>query len=193
MKLLFDFLPIAIFFAVYKYTGDIIVATAVLIPATILQMGYTWIRTHKIEKMQLVTLGLVVVLGGATVIFQDKAFIQWKPTVVNWLFGAAFLISQYVGAKPLVQRMMEANIELPDPIWHRLSWAWVGFFVLMGALNLYVAFTMSEEAWVNFKLFGMLGLTLVFILLQGIFLTKHIQEPSEETSEEAIKEKSANE
>ncbi|MCW8883842.1 MAG: septation protein A [Motiliproteus sp.] len=182
MKLLFDFLPIAIFFGVYKYTGDIIMATAVLIPATILQMAYTWFRTHKIEKMHLVTLGLVIVLGGATIAFQDKTFIQWKPTVVNWLFGVAFLISQYVGQKPLVQRMMEANIELPDPIWHRLSWAWVGFFIVMGILNLAVAYTMSEEAWVNFKLFGMLGLTLIFVVLQGVYLTKHIKEPAEENS-----------
>ena len=182
MKLLFDFLPIAIFFAVYKYTGEIIIATAVLIPATIIQVGYTWIRTHKIEKMQLVTLGLVIVLGGATVLFQDKTFIQWKPTVVNWLFGIAFLGSQYIGAKPLVQRMMEGNIELPDPIWNRLSWAWVVFFMLMGVLNIAVAYTMSEEAWVNFKLFGMLGLTLVFIVLQGIYLTKHLKEPSGENS-----------
>ncbi len=181
MKLLFDFLPIAIFFAVYKYTDDIIIATAVLIPATIVQISFTWVRTHKIEKMQLVTLGLVIVLGGATVLFQDKAFIQWKPTVVNWLFGVAFLGSQYIGAKPLVQRMMEGNIELPDPIWLRLSWAWVAFFVLMGTLNLIVAYTMSEEAWVNFKLFGMLGLTLVFIILQGLYLTKHLKDVGDES------------
>ncbi|OMH31850.1 septation protein A [Motiliproteus sp. MSK22-1] len=182
MKLLFDFLPIAIFFAVYQYTEDIIIATAVLIPATIIQIGYTWIRTHKVEKMQLVTLGLVIVLGGATLLFQDKTFIQWKPTVVNWLFGIAFLGSQFIGAKPLVQRMMEGNIELPEPVWYKLSWAWVLFFMLMGALNLVVAYTMSEEAWVNFKLFGMLGLTLVFIVLQGIYLTKHLKEPSGENS-----------
>ncbi len=180
MKLLFDFLPIAIFFAVYKYTGDIIIATAILIPATAIQIGYTWFRTHKVEKMQLVTLGLVIVLGGATVLFQDKAFIQWKPTVVNWLFGVAFLGSQFIGAKPLVQRMMESQIELTSPIWHRLSWAWVAFFMLMGALNLFVAYTMSEETWVNFKLFGMLGLTLVFIVLQGLYLTRHLKESGDE-------------
>ncbi|WP_421869928.1 septation protein A [Motiliproteus sp.] len=180
MKLLFDFLPIAIFFGVYKYTGDIIIATAVLIPATLLQMLYTWIKTHKVEKMQLVTLGLVVVMGGATVLLKDKTFIQWKPTVVNWLFAVAFLGSQFIGAKPLVQRMMESAVELPKQIWLRLNLAWVIFFVVMGALNLFVAYTMSEETWVNFKLFGMLGLTLVFIVLQGIYLSKHIPEKTEE-------------
>lgn len=182
MKLLFDFLPIVIFFAVYKYTGDIIIATAILIPATLLQMLYTWIKTHKVEKMQLVTLALVVVMGGATVLLKDKTFIQWKPTVVNWLFAVAFLGSQYIGAKPLVQRMMESAVELPKQIWIRLNLAWVLFFVVMGALNLFVAYTMSEETWVNFKLFGMLGLTLVFIVLQGIYLSKHIPEKSEESS-----------
>lgn len=184
MKLLFDFLPIAIFFGVYKYTGDIIIATAVLIPATIVQMLVTWVRTHKIEKMQLVTLGLVVVLGGATVLLQDKTFIQWKPTVVNWLFAVAFLGSQFIGAKTLVQRMMESAVELPAPIWVRLNLAWVVFFIVMGGLNLFVAFTMSEETWVNFKLFGMLGLTLVFIILQGVYLSKHMTETTPEESGE---------
>jgi intracellular septation protein len=187
MKLLFDFLPIAIFFGVYKYTGDIIIATAVLIPATLVQMLVTWVRTHKIEKMQLVTLGLVVVLGGATVLLKDKTFIQWKPTVVNWLFALAFLGSQYIGSKNLVQRMMESAVSLPAAIWARLNLAWVAFFIVMGALNLFVAYTMSEETWVNFKLFGMLGLTLLFIILQGVYLSKHIsEEESQKASEDNI-------
>lgn len=182
MKLLFEFFPIIIFFAVYKYTGDIITATAVLIPATIAQMGYTWIRTHKIEKMHLVTLILVIVFGGATVLLEDKTFIQWKPSVINWLFAIAFLGTQFIGKKPLVQRIMEANIELPGEIWRRLNSAWVVFFTFSGAINLVVVYTMSEEAWVNFKLFGMLGLTLVFIVLQGLYLTRHIKEPEENES-----------
>jgi intracellular septation protein len=175
MKLLLDFLPIVIFFIVYKTTNDIILATAVLIPATLLQMLYTWIRTHKIEKMQLVTLGLVVILGGATVLFQDKTFIQWKPTVVNWLFGLAFLGSQFIGEKTIVERLMGSNISLPSFAWKNLNIAWVVFFIAMGALNLFVAYTFSEEAWVNFKLFGMLGLTVIFIIIQGIYLSRHIE------------------
>lgn len=174
MKLLLDFLPIIIFFTVYKSTDDIILATAVLIPATAAQIAWTWWRTHTIEKMQLITLGLVVVLGGATVLLQDKTFIQWKPSVVNWLFGLAFLGSQFIGKKPIVQRIMESNLTLPDSIWRTLNIAWTLFFIVMGIVNLIVVYTLSEEAWVNFKLFGMLGLTLVFIILQGLYLSRHI-------------------
>jgi len=177
MKLLLDFLPIVIYFIVYKTTNDIILATAILIPATLLQMLYTWIKTHKVEKMQLVTLVLVIVLGGATVLLQDKTFIQWKPTVVNWLFGLAFLGSQYIGEKTIVERIMGSNISLPTYAWNNLNLSWVIFFVLMGVINLFVAYTFSEDTWVNFKLFGMLGLTLLFILAQGVYLSKHIQEP----------------
>jgi len=175
MKLLLDFLPIIIFFIVYKTTNDIILATAILIPATLLQMLYTWFRTHKVEKMQLVTLALVVVLGGATVLFQDKTFIQWKPTVVNWLFGLAFLGSQFIGEKTIVERIMGSNIALPEFAWRKLNIAWVIFFIAMGAINLFVAYTFSEETWVNFKLFGMLGLTLIFIIAQGVYLSRHIE------------------
>ncbi|MGB0662271.1 MAG: septation protein A [Pontibacterium sp.] len=174
MKLLLDFLPIVIFFVVYKNTDDIILATAVLIPATLLQMAYTWFKTKTIEKMQLVTLVLVVVLGGATVAFQDKTFIQWKPSIVNWLFGLAFLGSHYIGDKPIVQRLMGASINLPSHAWLKLSWAWIAFFFAVGGVNLFVAYTFSEEIWVDFKLFGMLGLTLVFILVQGVYISKYL-------------------
>lgn len=174
MKLLLDFFPIIIFFGVYKYTGDIIMATAILIPATLLQILYTWIKEHKIEKMQLVTLVLVLVMGGATVIFQDKTFIQWKPTVVNWLFGAAFLGSQFIGTKTIIERIMSANIDLPQNAWKTLNLAWVFFFLSMGALNLIIAYNFSEETWVNFKLFGMLGLTVIFIIIQGLYMSKYM-------------------
>lgn len=181
-KILFDFFPIAIFFAVYKYTGDIITATAVLIPASIAQVAYSYWRTRKIEKMYLVTLALVVVLGGATIIFENKDFIQWKPTIVNWLFAIVFLGSQFIGEKNILQRMMDAQIQLAQTIWTRLNYIWIVFFIFSGAVNLYVAFSghFSEEAWVNFKMFGMLGLTVVFIVLQGIYLSRHIQNPPSE-------------
>jgi intracellular septation protein len=130
--------------------------------------------------MQLVTLALVVFLGGATILFQDKTFIQWKPTVVNWLFGAAFLGSHFIGQKTIVQRLMDSNISLPGPVWRNLNIAWIIFFVAMGIINLLVAYSLSEEAWVNFKLFGMLGLTLVFILIQGLYMSKHIQADTNE-------------
>lgn len=177
MKLLLDFLPIAIFFGVYKYTGDMITATAVLIPATMIAMAYTWFKERRVEKMQLVTLVLVVLLGSATIIFNDKAFIQWKPTVVNWLFAAVFLGSQFIGSKTVIERIMGAQISLDNSIWKNLNLAWVAFFIAMGAVNLFVAYNFSEETWVNFKLFGMLGLTLAFIVAQGIYLSRHMKEP----------------
>ena len=179
MKLLVDFLPIVIFFVVYKMTNDLILATAILIPATMLQMGYTWLTTKKLEKMQLVTLIMVVVLGGLTVALQDGQFIKWKPTIVNWLFGLAFLGSQFIGKKPVVQRLMEKGIQLPSRIWRQLNFAWFVFFAVMGSLNLYVAFNYSEATWVDFKLFGMLGLTFVFILAQGIYMSRFMPKDNE--------------
>ena len=196
MKLLIDFLPVAIFFLIYKMapelinalspwlslaqaeylqaTPPIILATAVLIPATLLQILYTKISTGKVEKMHLITLVLVVVLGGATVALQNKEFIMWKPTLVNWLFALAFLASQLFMKKSFLQRMMEANLQLPDQVWKYLNYAWVSFFTFSGLLNLIVAYNFSENTWVNFKLFGLLGLTLIFIIGQSLFLYKYI-------------------
>ena len=179
MKLLFDFFPVVLFFAVYKYTGDIVIATAVLIPVTAAQVGWTWFRHRRVENMHLVTLGLVVLLGGATILFQDATFIQWKPTLVNWLFALAFLVSEFVGERNLVQRMLEANLQLPRPVWTRLNYAWIAFFTFVGALNLLVAFNFDENTWVNFKLFGLLGLTLLFVVVQGFWLAKHLPEDAD--------------
>ncbi len=181
MKILLDFLPVIVFFAVYKFTNDILLATAVLIPATLLQMLYSWRVQGKIEKMQLVTLVLVLLLGGATLAFQDKAFIQWKPTIVNWLFAVGFLATQFIGDKTVVERLMGSSMELPKAIWSRLNLAWVAFFITVGIVNLYVAYNFSEEIWVDFKLFGMLGLTILFIVLQGLYIAKHAKEPEAPT------------
>ncbi len=175
MKILFDFLPIIIFFGVYKYTGDIIIATAVLIPATLLQVAYSWVKTKTVEKMHIISLVLVVLLGGATVLFGDGDFIKWKPTIVNALFALAFFGSQFIGEKNIIQRMMGDKLELPFKVWRTLNLAWVGFFIVSAITNLYVAFQFSEEIWVNFKLFGLLGMTVVFIILQGIYLSSHLQ------------------
>jgi len=181
MKILLDFLPVIVFFAVYKFTNDILLATAVLIPATLLQMLYSWKVQGKIEKMQLVTLVLVVLLGGATLAFQDKAFIQWKPTIVNWLFAVGFLATQFIGDKTVVERLMGSSMELPKAIWSRLNLAWVVFFIAVGFVNLYVAYNFSEKIWVDFKLFGMLGLTILFIIIQGLYIAKHAKEPDTPT------------
>ncbi|MGB3385171.1 MAG: septation protein A [Marinomonas sp.] len=175
MKILFDFLPILVFFVAYKLSGNIILATAVLIPASVLQVGYNWIRYKKVEKMHLVSLVLVVLLGGATVLLGDGEFIKWKPTIVNGLFAMAFLGSQFIGERNIIERMMGDKIQLPFKVWRTLNLAWVAFFLLSGAVNLYVAFSFSEDIWVDFKLFGLLGMTIVFIILQGIYLSSHIQ------------------
>jgi len=186
MKLLFDFLPILLFFIAYKIY-DIYVATAVIIVTSILQVAWVWFRHHRVENMHLVTLVLVIVLGGATLLLHDETFIKWKPTVVNWLFALAFLVSQFIGNKNLLQRMLESQITLDSPqVWRHLNFIWIGFFLLMGVLNLYVAFNFSTDTWVNFKLFGMMGLTIIFIIAQSIYLAQHIvtvENPEEKSAQ----------
>lgn len=174
MKLLFDFLPILLFFIAYKL-ADIYVATGVLIVVTLAQVGWIWLRRRQVEKLPLITAGLVLVLGGATLALHDPVFVKWKPTVVNWLFAAAFLASCFIGRKTLLERMLGGQLELPAPVWVKLAFAWAIFFSVMGLANLYVAYTFDENTWVNFKLFGMLGLTLVFVLAQAAYMSRHIK------------------
>lgn len=175
MKFLADFFPILLFFLAYQLY-DIYVATAVAIAASFIQVGYFWFRNHRVEKMHLVTLALLILFGGLTLILRDPLFIKWKPTVVNWLFAMVFLGSHFIGKKTIVERMMSHAVTLPLEIWVRLNAAWSLFFVASGALNLYVAFNYAEATWVNFKLFGLLGLTMVFVVLQALYLARHIQE-----------------
>ena len=129
--------------------------------------------------MHLITLGILVLFGGLTLALHDPLFIKWKPTVVNWLFGVAFLGSHFFGERTLVERMMGHAITVPTPVWSRLNGAWTLFFLGMGLLNLYVAYSFSEEIWVNFKLFGMMGLTLVFVFAQAFYLSRYLQAPEE--------------
>lgn len=174
MKLLFDFLPILLFFIAYK-SADLYVATGVLIVATLAQVGWIWLRQRQVEKLPLITAGLVLVFGGATLILHDLVFVKWKPTVVNWLFAVAFFGSYFVGEKTLLERMMGSQLELPASVWVKLTFAWAIFFLAMGAANLFVAFTFEENTWVNFKLFGMLGLTLVFVVAQAAYMSRHLK------------------
>lgn len=196
MKLFFDFLPIALFFIAYKYGGGvyewqgqeydvkgIYVATAVMIVATLIQTAVSWFLHKTVEKMHIVTLVLVVILGGATLWLQNPEFIMWKPSVVNWLFAAGFAGAAMFSEKNLLERMMGEHIQLEKVFWNRLNLAWIAFFVLSGVLNLYVAFNFSEETWVNFKLFGLLGLTILFIIAQSIYLAKHAIEKPEVNGE----------
>ncbi|MGK0673864.1 MAG: septation protein A [Halothiobacillaceae bacterium] len=174
MKLFFDFLPILLFFVAYKM-ADIFVATVVAIAATLLQMGFIWWHSRRLEPMHLVSFGLIVVFGGATLWLQNPLFIMWKPTILYLLFAMAFLGSHFIGRKPLVQHMMGGMLAAPDKAWRQVNAAWVIFFLSLAVLNLYVAYRFSEEDWVNFKLFGLLGLTFVFMIGQGLWLAKHAE------------------
>jgi len=214
MKLLIDFFPVLLFFAAYKLY-DIYVATAVAIAASFLQVAWFWLKHRRTETMHLVTLGLLVVFGGLTIVLQDRTFIMWKPSIVNWLFAAVFLGSQFVGRRPLIERMMSHAVDVPGRVWRRLNLMWTAFFIFSGLANLYVAngFFIAEQAlvaaagqadidlatcsktlavelldlcmnaqareetWVNFKLFGMMGLTIAFVVAQGFYLARHIRDP----------------
>jgi intracellular septation protein len=177
MQLLFDFFPVIAFFIAYKLT-DIYVATAVIIVAVLAQALIQWVRHRKVSPMSLISGALVLVFGGLTLIIHDKSFIQWKVTVVNWLFAAGFLASQFIGERTVIERIMGENVQLERTLWRRLNWAWIVFFILLGAVNLYVAHHFTENVWVNFKLFGMLGLTFVFALLQGFWLASKMPDES---------------
>ncbi|PIE44366.1 MAG: septation protein A [Gammaproteobacteria bacterium] len=178
MKAFTDFFPLILFFAAYQYTQDLIVATAVLIAGTVIQVTYLWIKNRRVEKMHLVTLVMVILFGGLTVALKDPTFIVWKPTVINWLFACVFLGSEFIGNKNIIQRMLESNLSLPPLVWRNLNMAWATFFFVAGALNIYVAFSFSQEFWVNFKVFGLLGLTLVFVIIQGLLLSRYISDES---------------
>jgi intracellular septation protein len=174
MKFLFDIFPVVLFFVAFKLYG-IYVATAVAMAASFVQIGWVWLRHRKIDNMLWVSLGVIVVFGGATLVLQDETFIKWKPTVLYWLFGATLAVAALVFKKNLIRTMMEKQVTLPDPVWSRLQASWIAFFMLMGALNLFVAYNYSTDAWVNFKLFGGIGLMLVFVVLQALMLAKYIE------------------
>ena len=205
MKFLFDLFPVILFFIVFKWgegnadtaqafgqqflsglvsggqvtvaQAPILLATAIAIIATILQIGYLLARRRKVDGTLWLSFGIIVFFGGATIYFHNETFIKWKPTVLYWCFAAALLFSQIFLKKNLIRTMMEKHMSLPDGIWRRVNLAWVAFFMTMGLLNLYVAFNFSTAAWVNFKLFGGMGLMFAFIIAQNLMLSKHMQEP----------------
>ena len=184
MKLLFDFLPVVLFFIVYKLAG-LYAATGALMVATLAQAGWSWLRHRKVEKMLLFTATLVLVLGGATLLLHDPVFVKWKPTAVNWLFALVFIGSLFIGQRTVLERMMGSQLELPAPVWVKLTLAWAAFFGFLGAINLYVAFNFSESTWVDFKLFGLLGLTVVFVIAQGVYLSRYLKIDEPETDSTA--------
>jgi intracellular septation protein len=176
MKFLSDLFPVLLFFGAYSISRNIYLATTAAIVATVLQVGWSWFRHRKVDTMLWVSFGLIVVLGGATLLFHDKHFIMWKPTVLYWIMGVGLFIGERMG-KNGIRAMMGKQIELPDRVWSRLSLAWTTFFVFMGGLNLFVAYHFSENTWVNFKMFGVLGLLVVFAVGQSLALSKYIKEP----------------
>jgi len=175
MKLLFDMFPVILFFVAYK-AADIFVATGVAIAASVAQIAWLKLRRRPIENMQWVSLGIIVVFGGMTLFFHDETFIKWKPTVLYALFAIALLVGRYAMGRNLIQAMMAAQVRLPAPVWDRLNLAWVLFFVLLGVLNLFFAYRFSTDVWVNFKLFGSLGLTVLFVIAQAFYFSRHVLE-----------------
>ena len=206
MKILFDFLPIALFFGMFKYAegnrdwaagvatdwlgfmvaggmvgpaeSPVLLATVVVIVATMAQIIWLKIAAKKVDTMLWVSLGLVTLLGGATIYFHSESFIKWKPTVLYWVMGGALLVGQLFFKKIGIKTLMGAQMSLPDAIWQRVNLSWVGFFALMGVLNLWVAFNFSTSAWVNFKLFGGIGLMFAFVAVQAVYLNKYIKPDS---------------
>jgi intracellular septation protein len=204
MKLLFDLLPVILFFVTYKVAGSfpqqsiaiagaalgwmvgdgtvpdgqapILLATAVAIVASVLQVGWLLARGKRVDPMLWVSLAVIVVFGGATIWFHDETFIKWKPSILYWLFGTTLLLGQVVWKRNLLKSLLGTQLDVPGPVWGRLLWAWVAFFGVMGIVNLAVAYSVSTDTWVNFKLFGLFGLTLVFTLGIGVYLARHMKE-----------------
>lgn len=213
MKLLFDFFPIILYFLTYKqanflientFAGQLIdpakpefinatfLAIGVAIISSFAQVAYHWFQTRKFERMHIISLALIAVLGSITIFIGDPVFFQWKPTILNWLFSAVFLGSMVIGEKPIIERMMGTQITLPENVWSTLNLSWVAFFFVSGAANLYVAFyydlgspdNVRMDTWVDFKLFGLMGLTIGFIILQALYLSRHIKEDDDESVKE---------
>jgi len=182
MKFLFDVFPLLLFFAAFKLY-DIYVATAVAIAASFLQVGLYWWRQRKFETMHLITLAVIAVFGGLTLVLRDDTFIKWKPTLVYWIFAGLVLGSHFVGRKTVMERLLSAQIALDARLWRHYNLSWGLFFAIAGALNLYVAFfyaldqaaEVRQATWVNFKVFGLLGLTLAFAVVQALVLARHIK------------------
>ncbi len=173
MKILFDLFPLILFFAAYKFFG-VFAATAAAMVATVLQIIWVWLRHRKVDTMLWVSFVTIVVLGGATLYFKDETFIKWKPTALYWLFGITLIVSALAFKKNLIRSLMSEQISLPDAIWTRLNLSWAAFFTALGCINLFVAYSYSTDTWVNFKLFGTTGLMLVFVLAQGLLISKYI-------------------
>ncbi|WP_341678921.1 septation protein A [Niveibacterium sp. SC-1] len=175
MKILFDLFPVLLFFVAYRVT-DIYTATLVAIGATIAQIAWAWFVRRKVDAMMWFTLVVVVVFGGLTIALHNPTFIKWKPTILYWGMGLGMLVATLAFKRNAIRSMLGSQIELPDAVWSRLNFSWAGFFVAMGAINLFVAYHFSESTWVNFKLFGGIGLMILFVFAQSLMLSRYIGE-----------------
>lgn len=178
-KLFYDSLPLIVFFVLY-YASNIFTATAGAMITSFAQTALLLAQGKRPDTTQIVSLLTIFILGGATLIFRNEMFIKWKPTAVYWVLASAFLGTQFLAKKSLIKHMLDKSVELPSKIWTFLSFMWSGFFFTMGILNLIIAYTFSTQIWVNFKLFGSLGLTLLFVIVQALFLSSHILVKSSE-------------
>jgi intracellular septation protein len=204
MKILLDFLPVILFFGTFKYAdahkewaaafasqqfgflvaggvvgaaeAPVILSTVVVVIATLAQVTWLKVNRRKVDLMLWISLGLVVVLGGATIWFHNETFIKWKPSVLYWAMGLSFWLGQVVFRRNLLRMMIGEQLQVPDAVWHRLNFAWIAFFGMMGLLNLWVAYSFPTATWVNFKLFGGIGLMLVFTLAQGLYLGRYLRD-----------------
>ena len=183
MKQFFEFIPLIIFFIVYKMV-DIYAATGSLIITTGLLLAYNYFKHGKVEKMHVITFLMVLIFGSLTLILHDDLFIKWKVTAVYALFAIALLASQYIFKKPIIKQMLGKEINLPENVWQNLNFAWAVFFFILGLLNIYVAFYMAEDVWVNFKVFGLLGATIVFTLISGVYIYKYLPKDEDKTKEQ---------
>ena len=194
MKQFIDFIPLLLFFIVYKIEpriveiaghsltfGGIFSATAMLIASSVVVYGILFFKQRKLEKSQWLTLIACLVFGSLTLAFHSETFLKWKAPVVNWLFALVFAGSHFIGNTLLIKRVMGHALTLPDAVWTRLNLAWIAFFVFCGAANLFVAFT-CQSIWVDFKVFGSLGLTVLFLVGQGIYLSRHLHDSDTPTS-----------
>ena len=180
MKQFLDLWPVILFFVVYQLQ-DIYVATAAIIAAVALQSAFLWWQNRNLTPVQALTLLLIVLFGGATLALRDPRFIQWKPTILQWVLATVFAASHFVGKKLLICRLLDSQIELPVAVWQRLNLVWIAFFLLSGLANLLVAYGFDEATWVRFKLFGLLGMTFLFVLAQGIWLSRYLPKAGHHT------------
>jgi len=175
VKLLFDLFPVLLFFVAFKVAG-IYVATAVAMGATVVQIAWVKLRGGKVSNMQWTSLAVITIFGSATLLLRDETFIKWKPTVLYWLGAAVFLGGLAIGRNPIKSVMGESGLQLPEPVWFKLCVAWGVFFLLKGALNLWVAYNFSTDTWVTFKLFGGMGLMLAFVIAQALWISRYMPE-----------------